>query len=113
MQNQEMALKPTAKFELFVQKNGWLIKSHDQECGVVGVASVANEVDGFAQFLQDLTEVYGPMTNRYSDKRIRILTLPGDKCKSVTPEMKAEILDLIEELRGMVQDDKTGQTWEV
>jgi hypothetical protein len=38
-----------------------------------------DEIEAFADFLRFLFDHYGPTTNRYSPKRIRIVVEPGDK----------------------------------
>ena len=38
-----------------------------------------DEIEAFAEFLRHLLEHYGPVTSRYSPKRIHIVIEPGDK----------------------------------
>lgn len=41
-----------------------------------------DEIEAFAEFLRHLLEHYGPVTSRYSPKRIHIVVEPGDKFAS-------------------------------
>jgi len=43
-----------------------------------------DEIEAFAEFLRHLLEHYGPVTSRYSAKRIHILVEPGDKYEPPT-----------------------------
>lgn len=38
-----------------------------------------DETSSFVSFLNDILNRFGPSTGRYSEKRIRIVVLPGDK----------------------------------
>jgi len=40
------------------------------------------EVEAFADFLRFLLEEYGPVSSRYSPKRIHVIVEPGDKYES-------------------------------
>ena len=40
------------------------------------------EVEAFADFLRFLLEEYGPVSSRYSPKRIQVIVEPGDKYES-------------------------------
>lgn len=70
-------------FEVRSAKNGFIIKVNGEE---ELVFEEKEEIENFAQFLRLLDESYGPMTNRYSDKRIYVRVYPGDKYEGPNPE---------------------------
>jgi hypothetical protein len=70
------------KFEIKRAKNGWILKSEDDGDvnTIVAQDDYADEVECFAAFLRTLSDEFGPMTSRYSPKRIYVRVEPGDKC---------------------------------
>jgi hypothetical protein len=71
------------KFEIRRVRNGAVLRVEpgdngpDEEVGCQERED--DEIEAFAEFLRELLERYGPTTNRYSPKRIKILVEPGDK----------------------------------
>lgn len=63
-------------------ENGYILET---TCGdetstkVIEAKSEDEEVDAFRDLLWELNEAIGPMTSRYSGKRIAIMIEPGDK----------------------------------
>lgn len=69
-------------FEIRKVRNGYVLKVSGREDGpeeVVCQEKYDDEVECFAGFLRYLNEEYGPVTNRYSEKRIYVNVEPGDK----------------------------------
>jgi hypothetical protein len=74
------------KFEIRQVRNGAVLRveANDAE----GPEEIAyqeredDEIEAFADFLRVVLDHYGPTTSRYSQKRIRVLVEPGDKCES-------------------------------
>lgn len=63
---------------------GWIISDTDMEepllsRQVVEVMDSESDVEAFLRVLWVLNDAAGPMTSRYSEKRVHITTLPGDK----------------------------------
>ncbi len=72
------------KFEIHRAANGAILRVETdapdaQLDEVVYQEREDDEVEAFAEFLRHLLEHYGPVTNRYSAKRIHIVVEPGDK----------------------------------
>lgn len=69
------------RFEIKKAKNGYIVQCDSEEDPMVfqKISDEEDEVDAWASFLRELTDQYGPMTNRYSPKRIYIRVEPGDK----------------------------------
>lgn len=56
------------------------LEEHPEE--IVYQKSGDAEVEAFADFLRFLLEEYGPVSSRYSPKRIHVIVEPGDKYES-------------------------------
>lgn len=72
------------KFETRAVQNGVLLRVDTDSPGsqveeIVYQKTEIAEVEAFADFLRFILDNYGPVTNRYSPKRIHILVEPGDK----------------------------------
>lgn len=70
------------KFELRTARNGVILRVEDGESDgdeVVYQETEDDEIEAFAEFLRFLVDHYGPMTSRYSPKRIFVIVEPGDK----------------------------------
>ena len=57
-----------------------ILEEHPEE--IVYQASDDAEVEAFADFLRFLLAEYGPVSSRYSAKRIHVIVEPGDKYES-------------------------------
>jgi len=74
------------KFEIRQVRNGAVLRVEVND--VEGPEEIAyqeredDEIEAFADFLRVVLDHYGPTTSRYSQKRIRVLVEPGDKCES-------------------------------
>ena len=72
--------KRATKFVIRSASNGYILKEEQSGEEIVGVADgESDETDSFVAFLRSIESLYGPSDSRYSAKRIRILTYPGDK----------------------------------
>lgn len=68
------------KFNIKRHKNGLVICLKDEAEGIVYSEKNEDEIEGWAQFLRELTDSYGPQDHgRYSEKRLHITIQPGDK----------------------------------
>jgi len=73
------------RFEIKEVSNGILVEAkylHDDDATgeqLVCQSIEDNEIEAFAAFLRLLDENYGPMSSRYSDRRIYITVAAGDK----------------------------------
>lgn len=69
------------KFELEHASNGIIltVDDGDDKEQYVYQRTDEGEIEAFAEFLWGILENYGPVTSRYSDKRIYIRVAPGDK----------------------------------
>lgn len=75
----------TTKIEIRCVSNGAILKispDWDKPDEIVYQSSEDAEIEAFRDFLVYLLDHYGPMTGRYSAKRIYITTGPGDKYKN-------------------------------
>ncbi|MFA5262248.1 MAG: hypothetical protein WC378_00375 [Opitutaceae bacterium] len=77
-------------------KNGAVLRIEPQDPAeavgeIVYQETETNEIEAFADFLRYLVDHYGPTTNRYSSRRIRIVIEPGDKFEPpANPELLKE-----------------------
>lgn len=71
------------RFEIRNAWNGAILRVENRESNgpdeVVYQETEDDEVEAFAEFLRFLIDDYGPMTSRYSPKRIFVVVEPGDK----------------------------------
>lgn len=83
------------KFEIRRVRNGALLRvepeTPDEEAGEIAYQETeTDEIEAFADFLRLLVEHYGPSTNRYSPRRIRVVIEPGDKFEPPANELLEE-----------------------
>lgn len=72
------------KVTIKLVENGYIVVFPNE--GVEGLRSYQvfpDTLGGFKELLYLVNELVGPETNRYSEKRIRITTEPGDKYEPV------------------------------
>lgn len=72
------------KFEIRHAANGVILRVEndapdESDENVVYQEREDDEIEAFAEFLRHLLDHYGPVTSRYSAKRIHIVVEPGDK----------------------------------
>lgn len=71
------------KYTIKKAVNGWTIEREvegEVETDVlVGVEDEMNETKAFITFLYDIVDNFGPTSGRYSEERIRVVRVPGDK----------------------------------
>ena len=58
------------------------LEEHAEEIVYQATDDPDAEVEAFADFLRFLLEEYGPVSSRYSPKRIHVIVEPGDKYES-------------------------------
>lgn len=95
------------KYTIRHAENGWICEASTDEdtFEVVGVES-EDEVEAFRDFLRSILNNYGPSSSRYSEKRIRIITLPGDKWEGkLSDSMREELTDLKETCESYLSED--------
>ncbi len=71
------------KIEIRRVRNGVLLRVEPEEGGeaeeIVYQETEFGEIEAFADFVRLLVDEYGPMSSRYSPKRIHVIVEPGDK----------------------------------
>lgn len=71
------------RFEIKYAKNGYIVSCDSDEHPLVfqECADELEEVEAWAYFLRELTDLYGPACcgSRYSAKRVYVEVRPGDK----------------------------------
>lgn len=71
-------------FKLKVAKNGIVLTDENGSKLVFQEAENCDEFDLWAEFLNELTDNYGPADQgRYSEKRVYIIVAPGDRWEGV------------------------------
>lgn len=80
------------KFEIRKTMNGTVLRVEADDEGAVDEVVYQeredHEIEAFADFLREVLEHFGPVTSRYSKKRIFVVVRPGDKYvhRDGTPE---------------------------
>lgn len=72
----------TTNFEIRRAKNGWILKvtaNYFDEAEEIVAVDAEDEVEAFAYFLRELTDMYGPQRNNYSDRQIWVDIRAGRK----------------------------------
>lgn len=98
------------KYEMRRGGNGYILtvtsnETHEAEGLVEAVYqdNYTDEIDCFADFLCYLDNEYGPVTSRYSPKRLRIVVEPGDKY------LDGQEPEDVKQQRGTSPPDETGE----
>lgn len=87
------------KFEIKRVKNGWICETEnsdgEKEIIVGREGGEQEEIENFKTFVEEIIEEYGPMDSRYSEKRLRVFCIPGDKFEgSLDPEVLKNLMEL-------------------
>lgn len=72
------------KFEIKKHRNGYVLQVENEEEGVVYREEHDSEIQAWRDFLWEITDTWGPDSNRsrYSPARIEIRIRPGDKSEN-------------------------------
>lgn len=102
--------------------NGWIIrckhfykekgklKEDEDETVLVGKEDEMDETNAFKEFLWDILSNFGPSSSRYDEKRIHIITMPGDKFTgSLSEEYKEELKELRDELTYYIEEQDNAE----
>jgi hypothetical protein len=101
-------------FSLRHADNGWIAESVDAE----GVSVIAEDDEkdshtAFAHFLSLIDGAYGPSSSKYDEKRIRVVTLPGnDYPGPISKEYAAYLIDLRDEINDALNVNVQGNFFE-
>lgn len=78
------------KYTFETANNGWIMK--DDEGNTYVSSEGDDEHEGFLDFIRIITDTIGPMDSRYSEKRIHVMCIPGDKCEEkITGEYREHL----------------------
>ena len=92
---------PSHHYNITKVENGWTCNHTDDQgittciVGVEGSIAFEDEHDAFVAFLESMVEYFGPSDSKYSQKRIRVITVPGNSYEGpLTKEQKEFFTDM-------------------
>ncbi len=99
-------------FSIRSTRNGWVVTQKscydDEGClEIVGEEEgLKDESDAFVSFLYQILNTFGPTEGKYSRKRIRVITLPGNSYEGpLSKEEKENIRSLKEECESFLENE--------
>src|SRR5512135_2080930 len=91
-------------FAVYSAVNGWVAEEIDDEGRKIVGEEIEDEHEAFCSLLQGVTEHFGPSSGRYSEKRIRVITLPGDKWSGdLSPGYQQQLEELRDEISELIR----------
>lgn len=91
--------------------NGYILQTDDGDLNNLPVVvaeddgAILGDVDAAAQMLREVLELIGPSTSRHAEKRIRVITMPGDKFTGqLSLAYQEQLKSLRDELNDVLED---------
>jgi hypothetical protein len=95
--------------------NGYILQMHNREPNLPFVVEKSADtplahVDAAAQMLNSVLDLIGPSGSRHAEKRIRIITMPGEKFSGqLSLAYQAKLTSLRDELNDILGDNHGSQ----